>query len=99
MKTLLNKVSRFNDQRGWKKYHDPRSLALAICSEAGELAHLFRGCRRETKSRRVRDRASDELADILIFSLSLCDQLKLDPQRIVLDNLQQNASRFPRARQ
>jgi len=99
VKALLKKVSRFNDERGWKKYHDPRSLVLAICSEAGELAHLFRWCRRDTKSQRVRALASDELADILIFSLSLCDQLKLDPQRIVLNKLQQNASRFPRALQ
>lgn len=99
MRALLRKVSRFNHERGWTEYHDPRSLVLAICSEAGELAHLFRWRTRQLRSIHTRDCAADELADILIFSLSLCDALELDPQTIILEKLRSNARRFPPQKQ
>lgn len=41
-----NKVVAFRDERGWKRYQNPKDIALGILIEAGELAehfHYFQG--------------------------------------------------------
>ena len=34
-------VSKFRDERGWKKYHNPKNLVISILVEAAELAEHF----------------------------------------------------------
>lgn len=96
MNELTNLVSEFNEARNWRKYHDPRSLVLAICSEVGELAHLFRW---RTKSARklsaeTKLAVEDEIADIFIFLLSLCIELDVDPEIVIRKKLEVNNRRF-----
>ena len=41
LKDLQDKVAKFRDARQWREFHTPKNLAMAICSEAGELADLL----------------------------------------------------------
>lgn len=34
-------VAKFRDERGWKKYHNPKNLVISILVEAAELAEHF----------------------------------------------------------
>ena len=34
-------LRNFRDERDWSKFHDPKSLILALVGEVGELAELF----------------------------------------------------------
>lgn len=97
MKGLMQSIRAFNEARGWTKYHDPRSLVLALCGEAGELAQLFRWHRRVGVqiSRKMKRQVEGEVADVLIFLLTLCIQLEIDPEEAVLAKLQENERRFP----
>ena len=38
---LRDRMRTFTDQRDWNKFHDPKSLLLALVGEVGELAELF----------------------------------------------------------
>jgi dCTP diphosphatase len=100
MKALMAAVQAFSQARSWDRYHDPRSVVLAICSEAGELAHIFRW--RKRSSRRLSTSAqaavSAEVADVLIFTLLLCGQLGIDPEAAVREKLRANARRYPASR-
>jgi len=93
--SLFLMVRGFNRARKWKRFHDPRSLALAICSESGELAHVLRwrheGARRLPKD--VVRSVPGEIADVMIFALCLCDELELDPDKIVRAKLAKNSRR------
>lgn len=97
IKGLMRSIRAFNEARGWAKYHDPRSLVLALCGEAGELAQLFRWHRRTgvQLSRKMKRQVEGEVADILIFLLTLCIQLNIDPEEAVRAKLQENERRFP----
>ncbi len=53
----------FADSRDWDQYHTPRNLAIAIFSEAGELASEFRWTELPDVAR-----VTDELADVFIFT-------------------------------
>ena len=96
MNELTNLIFEFNEARNWRKYHDPRSLVLAICSEAGELAHLFRWRRRSARnlSAEAKSAVEGEIADIFIFLLSLCIELKVDPENVIRKKLEENNIRF-----
>lgn len=97
MKKLLTDIQRFNELRGWRKFHDPRSLILALCGELGELAQIFRWRRRSSKrlSSSAMETVEGEVADIFIFLMSLCIELDIDPEKIVRAKLEDNEKRFP----
>jgi dCTP diphosphatase len=97
MQELLNSVRQFNDARSWRKYHDPRSLILALCGEVGELAQIFRWRKRTGRRLSASKRAEveGEIADILIYLLALCTELDIDPEAVVRAKLEENERRFP----
>ena len=85
---LAGAVRKSVARNDWQRYHTPKNLALAICSEAGELGHLYRWTEIAD-----REQVLAELADVLIFSVSLCNVLGVDPERIALDKLARNGLR------
>lgn len=97
MNQLADLVREFNENRNWRKFHDPRSLVLALCGEVGELAQLFRW--RTSSGRKLslskRKNVESEVADIFIFLLALCVELEIDPENIIMAKLQENEQRFP----
>lgn len=91
----LARIIAFRDERGWKRFHNPKDLALSISVEAGELLELYQwvdGGQLESVSL---ERVSEELADVLIYSAYLADILELDMDRIVLDKLEKNGRKYP----
>jgi dCTP diphosphatase len=98
MDEVYLRVQKFNRARGWERFHDPRSLILALLSELGELAHLFRwrGGRRLGRSASKRAAVQGEIADLFIFMFALCDALEIDPVVAIQEKLGENERRFPR---
>ena len=41
MKNMIQKITQFRDERGWKEYHNPKDLAISISLEANELLENF----------------------------------------------------------
>jgi dCTP diphosphatase len=97
MKLLIEKIVKFNKKRSWDKFHDPRSLVLALCGEIGELAQLFCWRRRSANkiSASYRKLIEGEIADILIYLFALCSKLNIDPGTAILNKLEENEKRFP----
>ena len=96
MKELTDLVREFNEARNWRRFHDPRSLVLALCGEVGELAQLFRWRTHSGKrfSATKRKSVENEVADVFIFLLALCVELEIDPEVIIRMRLQENEQRF-----
>jgi len=80
----------FSGERGWDQYHTSRNLAIAVFSEAGELAHEFRWT--ETPPR---DRVADELADVFIFTCMLADRMGINLAQSTRDKIARNAEKYP----
>lgn len=80
----------FADSRDWDQYHTPRNLAIAIFSEAGELANEFRWT--ETPHAR---RVADELADVFIFTCMLADRMDINLAQVARDKVAKNAEKYP----
>jgi dCTP diphosphatase len=97
---LREAVRKFRDERGWLRYHTPKSLAMSIAIEAAELMEHFQWLTDEESSHRISDtnvakEIAGELADILIYCLSFANRAEIDVSRAVQLKLDRNSNRFP----
>ena len=70
MKELMNKINQFRDDRDWRKFHNEKDLAISISLEASELLELFQWKKSEEVVASSLKEIKEELADVLIYSLS-----------------------------
>ena len=94
-------VRSFRDARNWRQFHSPKNLSMSIAIEAAELMEHFQWLTVEEATHlpfedaEARAAIGEELADVLIYCLSLSDVLEFDLARIILDKLAKNEARFP----
>ena len=84
-------VQNFIEKRNWQKYHLPKDLAIAISVEASELLDIFKW--RQTVYEK--ERIEEEMADIMIYLLSLANVLSIDMTRVVLEKLREDEIKYP----
>ncbi|MDX1587798.1 MAG: nucleotide pyrophosphohydrolase [Oleiphilaceae bacterium] len=92
MDKAINRLRQFRDDREWKKFHNPKDLALALSIESGELLEAFLW-----KSPEEADSESvkEELADVLIYALLLADSYGLDVERVIMEKISKNEEKYP----
>lgn len=97
---LANAIRAFNTERDWHRFHDPKSLVLALVGEVGELAELLQWVPAATVGEQVREgrlheRLGEELADILIYLIVLADEADIDLSDAATAKLAAASRRFP----
>jgi NTP pyrophosphatase (non-canonical NTP hydrolase) len=86
---LQELVAKFRDDRDWDKYHTIQNLCLAIASEAGELCHEARWGDPDIERLRL------EMADIVIFLLSLADVSGVNLESAIINKISLNSLKYP----
>lgn len=89
-KDTINKIINFREDRDWKQFHTPENLAKSISIEAAELLECFQWSNKYNKPDVV-----EELADILIYSISLANILDVDIDEIINDKIIINNNKYP----
>ncbi|ROI00223.1 nucleotide pyrophosphohydrolase [Chryseobacterium daecheongense] len=92
IKSLIEKIRKFNKDRDWEQFHNPKDLAIALNIESSELLELFLW-KRDTEVNT--DRVKEELADIFTFALNIADKFNLDVVEIIEDKMKKNAEKYP----
>lgn len=100
LELLRNRVRQFSAEREWGRFHDPKSVLLALAGEVGELAELFQWLPAESVAKLaaaepLRTRAGEEMADVLLYLVLLADVLGVDLAAAALAKLDDNARRYP----
>jgi dCTP diphosphatase len=83
LQALRNRMRQFSTERDWGRFHDPKSVLLALVGEVGELAELFQWLPAESAAELaalepLRTRAGEELSDVLLYLILLADVLGID---------------------
>ncbi|XP_053713951.1 glutamyl-tRNA(Gln) amidotransferase subunit B, mitochondrial [Synchiropus splendidus] len=92
--------AEFTDERDWSKFHQPRSLLLAMVGEVGEVSELFQW-RGEVApglpgwSDSERQHLAQELSDVLIYLVELSDVCGVDLPQAVLQKMALNRKKYP----
>ncbi|MEE8389454.1 MAG: nucleotide pyrophosphohydrolase [Anaerolineae bacterium] len=97
---LRQRVAEFVAARDWEQFHVPKNLSVAVAVEAAELMEHFQWLTHEQAAVALQDEGkraavADELADVLIYVLSLANALDVDVSAAVLSKLERNEHRFP----
>ena len=97
---LRQRVAEFVTARNWEQFHTPKNLSGAIAIETAELMEHFQWLTDEQAAVALQDETklaavTDELADVLIYTLSLANALDVDVSAAVLGKLARNEERFP----
>ena len=97
---LKEAVRSFVHNRDWERFHNPKDLAESICIEAAELLQLFQWIKPEEseqfKKKPVKvQRIKEELADVVIYSLSMANTLDIDLTSAILEKIEHNKEKYP----
>jgi dCTP diphosphatase len=90
----------FARHRRWELFHNPKNLAMALASEVGELNAVLRWVSSESSDEAaarpdLHVRIRQEIGDVAILLLLLCDRAQIDLSHAVLEKLQLNARNYP----
>ena len=88
----------FAAERGWRQYHTPKNLAMALIVEAAELVEHFQWLTPEQSlglSTEKLGEVREEVADTLIYLVELADALEIDLIAAARDKIAKNAIKYP----
>ncbi|KHL18324.1 NTP pyrophosphatase (non-canonical NTP hydrolase) [Mumia flava] len=88
----------FTAERDWERFHDPKSLLLALTGEVGELAELFQwlpadDARELAGDEPLRTRVGEEMADVLLYLVRLADVVGVDLAEAARRKMELNAEK------
>lgn len=97
---VLKAVRSFVAERDWEQFHDPKNLAMAVASEAGELLSELRwvdgkDSDAHCKSEENRQAIEDEVADVAVTLLMFVDRVGIDLPAAMLRKIKKNAEKYP----
>ncbi|MBU2608316.1 MAG: nucleotide pyrophosphohydrolase [Chloroflexi bacterium] len=95
---LKARVQEFVDQREWRKYHKPKNLAMSIAIEAAELMELFQWADENESDAIIQEKLpslEDELADIMVYCLSMANTVNIDISRAIVRKIAKNEHKYP----
>ena len=100
LQDLLNKIRAFSDERDWSQFHTAKNLILAVSAEVGELAEVVQWksdqeAAEYLKTPEGKSKLSEEVADVAIYLLRICQQQNLNFIDILNKKMQLNASKYP----
>ena len=97
---LRAQAEAFVAERDWAQFHSPKNLSMAIAIEAAELMEHFQWLTIEESENLVaegttREQVIAELADVLIYGLSLANALDVDLSEAIVRKLAHTARKYP----
>jgi dCTP diphosphatase len=90
---LRTEVHQFNDERDWHQFHSPKNLAASIAIEATELLEHFQWSDELSPERLPK--LVEELADVVVYCLTLSNVLGIDLSQAVRQKIARNAVKYP----
>ena len=98
MEELKLKQREFVRERGWKQFHSPKNIAMALSVEVSEIVELLQwSTEDESKTLNNDDLAAirDEIGDVLNYLVLLADSLDIDPVEVAIKKIEKNRVKYP----
>ncbi len=95
---LTKKIVTFRDNRDWKKFHNPKDVALSLVLEATEVMEHFQWKNKEEMNKYVvehKTEIGEELADVLYWVLLMSHDLKIDVLDALKKKIKKNEDKYP----
>lgn len=90
---LTSMIVAFRDERDWKQFHNAKDVAVSLALEASEYLELHQW--KQPTEWPAKERAAEELADVLYWVLLAAHDQKIDLAQALHAKLGQNAAKYP----
>ena len=91
----IKQILTFRDDRDWKRFHNPKDLAISISLEAAELLEVFQWSGTDVSNEGKQEKIKEELADVLNYCVLMADACGLDIDEIVQEKIKVNNEKYP----
>ena len=93
-------VEDFVNERDWSQFHNPKNISMALAIEAGELMDIFKWnttqeCEDMISEKNIRQDATDELADIMIYALAFSNRNNINISSAIEKKMIKNRKKYP----
>lgn len=95
LKKLSDKIRIFCEERDWGQFHDPKNMAISLQIEAAEVLELFQWTQDNQLKKGKEEEISDELADVLYWTIKLADNFDIDLVEAFNKKMEQNEKKYP----
>ena len=99
LQILKEAINAFVGEGDWERFHKPTNLVSSIAIGASELLEIFQWeekSREQIKSDVTSKKCmEEELADVIIYCLSLANVLEIDGSSSVLSKIEKNETKYP----
>jgi len=97
---LENQIKEFSKVRNWDQFHQPKNLILAAMGELGELAEQLQWKNdaeaiEYLATPQGREKFAEEIADVAIYLIRLCQVENIDFLEALADKLKKNEVNYP----
>lgn len=97
---IILKIKEFNKERDWDKFHNTKDLILALVTEVGELAEIYKWLNDDEVNFVQNDfekktRIKEELADIMNYIMVISYKLDIDLLKSLEEKLEKNKLKYP----
>lgn len=100
LNSVVDELREFVRERDWEEFHDPKNLAMAVSSEAGELLAEYRWVGNDEADNWSHDpenlkRIQAEAADVGIALVLFCDRVGIDLLSAMRYKITVNRTNYP----
>ncbi len=96
---IQKKLTKFNKKRDWQDGQNPKNIAMSIGIEAAELMEIFQWHStkqaKNIKDPKTVEHIGEEIADVMIYCISLASMFNLDFIDIIEDKMKKNSLKYP----
>ncbi len=96
---IQNRLINFNQERNWDARNNPKNIAMSIGIESAELMEIFQWYStdeaNEITDPAIIEHIGEEIADVMIYCLSLASTFGLNFVDIIEDKIKKNSIKYP----
>lgn len=96
---LQKALKKFASDREWEQFHSPKNLSMALSVEASELVENFQWLTEKqsylTNDLNTLSSVKEEIADVFLYLIRLCDQLDVDVLEVARAKIKSNDRKYP----
>ena len=95
---IMADIAQFTEERDWGQFHTHKDLAIALSVEASELLEIFMFRTNEEIEEGIEgteDAILEEIADVMIYALMMCQKMDCDPLAAIAWKMAKNRIKYP----
>lgn len=98
LEKLQDMIVKFNNERDWKQFHNPKDLAISLVLESTEFLEHFQWKNEQEIKVHLKNKKSDvseELADVPYWVLLIAHDLDIQLDEALLKKMTKNRAKYP----